>query len=92
MKKPLAGVSFISFRLQRRSKHCETLMVYFYWINFIPDERLMLVAVALAGYLNVSSENNENSIWKNMCMTLSNDMKDPYLRSTMKKLSGTSKF
>lgn len=45
------------------------------------DERLLLVAAALAGYLNASLENTENSIWKNMCQVLSKDMKDPYLRS-----------
>ena len=82
MKRPLGGVYFIYFHLQRPLKHYVNLMVSYFKLFFkFLDERLMLVAAALAGYLNVSSENNENSIWKNMCMTLSNDMKDPYLRA-----------
>ncbi|KAI9106057.1 hypothetical protein DFS34DRAFT_43429 [Phlyctochytrium arcticum] len=44
------------------------------------DERLKLVATALAGY-SATINKSGSKLWHDMCRSLSADMKDPYLRA-----------
>ncbi|KND02899.1 uncharacterized protein SPPG_01978 [Spizellomyces punctatus DAOM BR117] len=50
-------------------------------LNASKDERLKLVATALAGYSTVPSNKSGSKLWQDLCRSLSSDLKDPYLRS-----------
>ncbi|CAG8452504.1 4949_t:CDS:10 [Funneliformis caledonium] len=47
-------------------------------LNNSKDERLKLVSTALAGYV---ANNQENSLWREICINLSTEIHNPYLRA-----------
>ncbi|TPX62747.1 hypothetical protein SpCBS45565_g06969 [Spizellomyces sp. 'palustris'] len=50
-------------------------------LNASKDERLKLVATALAGYSTVPNNKSGSKLWQDLCRSLSSELKDPYLRS-----------
>ncbi|KAJ3274816.1 hypothetical protein HDV01_002020 [Terramyces sp. JEL0728] len=67
-----AGLTFLYYADLSKTIEC---------LNSSRNERLMLVAAALAGgFGNLSNESNRN-IWKSLCKNLSYQLADPYLRA-----------
>ncbi|KAJ3160802.1 hypothetical protein HDU86_008162 [Geranomyces michiganensis] len=50
-------------------------------LNHAGDERLSLVATAMAGYSTAARHTPGSEMWENLCRSLSVGLKDPYLRA-----------
>ncbi|KAI8893401.1 hypothetical protein BC833DRAFT_624917, partial [Globomyces pollinis-pini] len=67
-----AGLTFLYYADLSRTIDC---------LNTSRDERLMLVAAALAGGFGKFSSSSNRSIWQSLCRNLSYQLQDPYLRA-----------
>ncbi|RKO92417.1 hypothetical protein BDK51DRAFT_28702, partial [Blyttiomyces helicus] len=50
-------------------------------LNASKNERLKLVATALAGYSSTRTSDDASSLWQDLCRSLSAELTDPYLRA-----------
>ncbi|KAJ3324946.1 hypothetical protein HDV06_005534 [Boothiomyces sp. JEL0866] len=67
-----AGLTFLYYADLSKTIEC---------LNASRNERLMLVAAALAGGFGNLSNDSDRNIWKSLCKNLSYQLADPYLRA-----------
>lgn len=68
-----AGLTFLYFADLNKTIEC---------LNASKQERLILVAAALAGGFGKSPSSDSNkAVWKSLCKSLSHQLKDPYLKA-----------